>query len=108
MLLQLQRIKNLQEKIELYDKIIRSKLEYDLDILVRLAQLDHAMSNFDYQETEIKQEDIITPNYYDLPEPTEIQEPEPESVPDVEGILTTVPTIHTIKVKRGRPKKKRY
>ena len=110
MLQQIERIKSVQSKIDLYDSIIRSKLEYDLQILIRLAQLDQAMSNFSYQEDQAmsKQENIISPNYYDLPEAmevTETQEEQPETVPMLEILEPSV--IHTVKLKRGRPKKKR-
>lgn len=48
----LQSIRDIKQKVDLYDKIIKQKLDYDIEILYQLALLDSEMNQDDEDLTE--------------------------------------------------------
>lgn len=53
----LNQIKDIKQKVDMYDKIIRQKLEYDLEILYLLGLLDSEMNKGE-EEEDLKEDDI--------------------------------------------------
>lgn len=91
--MQISRIKNIYGKLNEYEKIIKIKLEYDLDILTKLAVLDAFM--IEDSDRDIVREDIIDPE---------------EQVPligDYYDDENKKIEFEPVKPKRGRPKKKK-
>ena len=96
---QITRIKDIQQKLNEYERIIKLKLDYDLDILLQLAKLDDKMTKDSNVVSESMTDD-------DLSDEPELLVPINELDEDDELLEPALPPPPTTpRAKRGRPKK---
>ena len=84
-------IKDIKQKVDLYDKIIKQKLDYDIELLYQLALLDAEMNQDEEDITEnhiIDDSDTTAPQGYGLDSPNAPEVTSPDEEDKTQKVLT--------------------
>ena len=108
-MVQIQRIRDLQAKLNEYERIIKLKIESDLNILIQLAQID-IMMDLQSNGEDLRIDDIVITSEevsevtciecMDVVDSSQLTDSQAETEERIE-------LPYQVKSKRGRPKKRR-